>query len=517
MRLEVLCEDRTGLVREVLDRLLEHGIDLHGIELDACGRIYLHFPEVEFSEFQHLMPEIRRIEGVSDVKTVPFTPMEREHNEVQTLLRHLPDAVFSIDARARVLVANQAAQEALRRSQEDLQGELLSNFVKGFAFARWLEAEEVLPQSLKLHIGAATYLADLLPVTINDDGVERVVSAVVVLKSLARVGRQFNLLRRKDKNAFASLTARSEVMQQLLKDAQRLAMLDAPVLVQGETGTGKELLARALHQASLRAGQPFLAVNCAALPDDVAESELFGYAEGGSVTHPNAKRGIFEQANGGSVLLDGIGEMSDILQAKLLRFLQDGSFRRIGSEDEIRVDVRVIATTQKSLLDLIKQDRFREDLYYRINVLSLTVPPLRERVADILPLTEMFVMQFAAELQRDVPKLGRALCDFLQRYHWPGNVRQLRNSLYRAISLLEGEELQVAHLALPSDSEEELVLAEQMFEGTLEEAAKRFESTLLRRLYPSYPSTRQLARRLGVSHTAIANKLREYGIGKKAG
>jgi len=517
MRLEVLCEDRTGLVREVLDRLLDHGIDLHGIELDTSGRIYLHFPEVEFSEFQHLMPEIRRIEGVSDVKTVLFTPMEREHNEVETLLRHLPDAVFSIDARARVLVANQAAQEALRRPQEELQGELLSNFVKGFAFARWLEAEEVLPQSLKLHIGAATYLADLLPVSVSDEGVERVVSAVVVLKSLARVGRQFNLLRRKDNNAFAILTARSEVMQQLLKDAQRLAMLDAPVLVQGETGTGKELLARALHQASLRAGQPFLAVNCAALPDDVAESELFGYAGGVGGARAGSKRGILEQANGGSVLLDGIGEMSEMLQVKLLRFLQDGSFRRVGSEEEIRVDVRVLATTQTALFELVKQGRFREDLYYRINVLSLTVPPLRERVADILPLAEVFVMQFAAELQRDVPQLGRPLCDFLQRYPWPGNVRQLRNSLYRAISLLEGEELQITHLALPGDSQEERILDEHMFDGTLEEASKRFESALLRRLYPDYPSTRQLARRLGVSHTAIANKLREYGIGKKTG
>ncbi|ABK36633.1 TPA: transcriptional regulator TyrR [Aeromonas hydrophila] len=515
MRLEVSCEDRLGLTRELLDRLVEHNIDLRGIEIDTSGIIYLNFPELEFRDFQHLMPEIRRIPGVYDVKTIPYMPSEREHHEIEALLKALPDLVFSLDAKGKVTQANQSALTTLALPMEEVRGAALGSLVKGFSFSRWLEASEIRPQTCKLSINGEEYLADLMPLFVAEEkGRQALAGAVVVLKSARRVGMHFSALHAVEVGGFEHLQAESQKMKQVLAQASKLAMQDAPLLIVGETGTGKELLARACHGASLRSSHPFMALNCAAMPDNVAESELFGYAPGAFGNNTEGKRGVLELASGGTLMLDEIGDMSPHLQTKFLRVLQDGVFRRVGDEQEVKVNVRFICTTQKQLLDLVHEGKFREDLYYRLNVLSLALPPLRERKADIMALAQQFVSRFASELQRPRPRFTRNMAEYLTAYRWPGNVRQLRNCLYRAMTLLEGDEIGPEHVDLPVAADA-MPLIDEWFEGGLDEAVKRFESRLLERLYPAFPSTRQLAKRLGVSHTAIANKLREYGINKK--
>ncbi|WP_429135364.1 transcriptional regulator TyrR [Aeromonas hydrophila] len=515
MRLEVSCEDRLGLTRELLDRLVEHNIDLRGIEIDTSGIIYLNFPELEFRDFQHLMPEIRRIPGVYDVKTIPYMPSEREHHEIEALLKALPDLVFSLDAKGKVTQANQSALTTLALPVEEVRGAALGSLVKGFSFSRWLEASEIRPQTCKLSINGEEYLADLMPLFVAEEkGRQALAGAVVVLKSARRVGMHFSALHAVEVGGFEHLQAESQKMKQVLSQASKLAMQDAPLLIVGETGTGKELLARACHGASLRSSHPFMALNCAAMPDNVAESELFGYAPGAFGNNTEGKRGVLELASGGTLMLDEIGDMSPHLQTKFLRVLQDGVFRRVGDEQEVKVNVRFICTTQKQLLDLVHEGKFREDLYYRLNVLSLALPPLRERKADIMALAQQFVSRFASELQRPRPRFTRNMAEYLTAYRWPGNVRQLRNCLYRAMTLLEGDEIGPEHVDLPVAADA-MPLIDEWFEGGLDEAVKRFESRLLERLYPAFPSTRQLAKRLGVSHTAIANKLREYGINKK--
>ncbi len=515
MRLEVSCEDRLGLTRELLDRLVEHNIDLRGIEIDTSGIIYLNFPELEFRDFQHLMPEIRRIPGVYDVKTIPYMPSEREHHEIEALLKALPDLVFSLDSKGRVTQANQAALTTLALPPDEVRGVAIASLVKGFSFGRWLESGEIKPQTCKLSLGGEEYLGDLMPLFVAEEkGKQALAGAVVVLKSARRVGMHFSALHAVEVGGFEHLQAESQKMKEVLAQAAKLAMQDAPLLIVGETGTGKELLARACHGASLRSSHPFMALNCAAMPDNVAESELFGYAPGAFGNNTEGKRGVLELASGGTLMLDEIGDMSPHLQTKFLRVLQDGVFRRVGDEQEVRVNVRFICTTQKQLLDLVHEGKFREDLYYRLNVLSLNLPPLRERKADIMALAQQFVARFASELQRPKPRFTRNMAEYLTAYRWPGNVRQLRNCLYRAMTLLEGDELGPEHVDLPVAADA-MPLIDEWFEGGLDEAVKRFESRLLERLYPAFPSTRQLAKRLGVSHTAIANKLREYGIGKK--
>jgi TyrR family helix-turn-helix protein len=207
--------------------------------------------------------------------------------------------------------------------------------------------------------------------------------------------------------------------------------------------------------------------------------------------------------------------MSPRMQTKLLRFLNDGTFRRVGEDHEVHVDVRVICATQKNLVELVQKGLFREDLYYRLNVLTLYLPPLRDCPQDIIPLTELFVSRFADEQGIPRPKLSADLSTVLTRYSWPGNVRQLKNAVYRALTQLEGYEMRPQDILLPDHDVASLPVGEEAMEGSLDDITRRFERSVLTQLYRSFPSTRKLAKRLGVSHTAIANKLREYGLSQK--
>ena len=307
---------------------------------------------------------------------------------------------------------------------------------------------------------------------------------------------------------FSCFMTHSESMKNTVENAQRFAMFDVPLLIQGETGTGKDLLAKACHYQSLRREHKFIAVNCAGLPDEDAESEMFGRKVGEDETI-----GFFEYADGGTVLLDGIAEFSLSLQAKLLRFLTDGSFRRVGEEKEHHANVRVICTAQMPLNQLVEQGKVRADLFHRLNVLTLNVPPLRERIADIEPLTEGFLQEISESLKIQKPTFDRQFLVYLQQYNWQGNVRELYNTLYRACSLAKDNRLTIENLnlRLPSNT---LVSIEEFEKQTLDEIIGRYEAQILRAFYREFPSTRKLAQRLGVSHTAIANKLRQYGIGK---
>lgn len=513
MRLEVSCDDRIGLAREILEVMEQHQLNVNAIDAESQGYVYLQLPELSFEELSKLLPILRKIDAVKDVRTVAFMPSEREHYALETLLRTLPDAVLSIDTKLRVTMANDSALSVMAHERDDVLNQPISNWVTGFGFQRWIQSEQVLPQACRVQVQGSDYLAEMFPITLPEESGDglALAGAVVLLKSPSRVGKQFNALRN-EIEGFDTVLAQSDKMQAVLEQAKRMAQLEAPLLISGETGTGKELMARACHDASLRKDKSFVVINCASLPDSVAESELFGFA---SAPGQPVKKGVIEQANGGTIFLDEVADMSPQLQVKLLRFIQDGCFRRVGDDEEIRVDVRIICASQKDLSDLCQQGKFREDLYYRINVLNLLIPPLRERVMDIVPLAELFLEHYSQQLVSPARQLSAECREYVRNYAWPGNVRQLKNSIFRAVSMATGvREVTSEDLRLPAWSEN-FGYFDQEFEGSLDQAVKQFESSLLRRLYPAYPSTRQLAKKLGVSHTAIANKLREYGIGKK--
>ena len=513
MRLEICCQDRLGIAQDVLDILVAHEIDLRGIEIDVGGKIFLNFPNIEFADFQHLMPKIRRIEGIDDVKTTPFMPAERERNQLSAILQTLPDPVFSIDTRGHILLCNEAVTSGLELSLAEVKHTEVEEWVTGFNFQRWIEADDIRPQSIKVQFIQQDYLADVLPIHVPDgeDGTI-IAGAVVLLKSEMRLGQQFSAFHQSDPDSFDHFITHSPAMAKTVREARKIADLDAPILIFGETGTGKEMIAKACHQASRRNDGAFLALNCASLPDSVAETELFGYAAG-AFNQPEGKAGLLELAAGGTLLLDEIADMSTQLQAKLLRVMEHGEFRRVGDDNPVCIDVRFICTTCRDLGQLVEDGQFRKELYYRLNVLSLVMPSLKERKPDIVPLAEAFILQHSSKLGRRPAKLSKSCVEFLQQYPWPGNVRQLQNALFRALSLLDGKEITKEDIQLPSCAPS-MTYIDENFEGTLDEEVKKFERDLLRRLYPSYPSTRQLAKKLGLSHTAIANKLRDYGINK---
>jgi transcriptional regulator of aroF, aroG, tyrA and aromatic amino acid transport len=516
MRIEVFCEDRLGLARELLDLLVSHRINLRGIEIYQQKRIYLNIEKIDFELFRTLMVDIRRIDGVSDVKTVHSMPSEQESHALKVLVESITDPIFSIDLKGRIELANPAARTLLNQSAEQIYHQSIGGFINGYNFSRDLNSDLNHHQSgrhsQRVTVKGQHYLMDINPVYVDEYKEQpEIAGAVLVLHSVATLSYQKNSPKRESQHAFDHVIAVSPKMNQVVSLAKKSAKLNAPLLISGDTGTGKDIIALACHSFSERTHMPFLALNCAALPDEVVESELYGHAAG---AYPNAledKKGFFELANGGSVLLDEIGEMSPRMQSKLLRFLSDGTFRRVGEEQEVHVDVRVICATQRNLIDLVNKGLFREDLYYRLNVLSLQIPPLRERIQDIMPLTELFVTLFADEQGLTRPTIAADVAPLLTQYGWPGNVRQLKNVIYRALMQLEDGVLRAKDISLP-ELEGELALNSETMSGTLDDINKRFERSVLTQLYSNYPSTRKLAKRLGVSHTAIANKLREYGL-----
>ncbi|MFC3095002.1 transcriptional regulator TyrR [Alteromonas sediminis] len=513
MRLEISCQDRLGITQDILDILVDHEIDLRGIEIDGIGKIYLSFPTMDFTEFQDLMPKIRRIDGIDDVKTTAFMPGERARHQLSAILQTLPDPVFAIDTKGNLISCNNAAEASLELRQADLIGTEIADLVTGFSFTRWLDGKEVLPQSTRVKFIQQDYLADILPVTVPDGQSNPILAGgVIMLKSELRIGQQVNAFHRPSSDSFDLLVAQSTSMKKLVKEAKQIVDLEAPILIFGETGTGKELFAQACQQASRRADAPLESIKCISFTDDIVEAELFGQTEADGSAKGNEK-GMLERVQGGTLLLDEIGDMSEHFQQVLLKVLEHGEYTRTGSEEATELDVRIICTTAKDLGLMVEEGRFSKALYYRLNVLSLVMPSLRERKPDIVALAETFIAQHSTKLGKRPAKLSKSCVDFLQQYPWPGNVRQLENALYRAVSLVDGHEITKEDVQLPSCAPT-VTYIDENFEGTLDQEVKKFEKDLLRRLYPSYPSTRQLAKKLGLSHTAIANKLREYGINK---
>ncbi|HXJ60533.1 MAG TPA: sigma-54 dependent transcriptional regulator [Verrucomicrobiae bacterium] len=304
------------------------------------------------------------------------------------------------------------------------------------------------------------------------------------------------------------LVARSPLMQAVLRDASLVAPSESRVLITGESGVGKEILADVLHAWSPRAAGPLVKVNCAALPETLLESELFGH-EKGAFTGATAQRiGRFEQAGGGSIFLDEIGEMSPALQAKLLRVTQDGRFQRVGSNAEIQTNARILAATNRNLDDEVRQGRFREDLYYRLNVVELNIPPLRERREDILALA----LHFLQQLTQGRARLSAAVTECLERYNWPGNIRELRNAMERAALLSRGELILPEHLP----GRVRTVAAQAIApDPTDARRLEEIENQAILQALRKYEFNRtETARALGISRRALLYKLqrlRELG------
>src|SRR5271168_2182105 len=442
----------------------------------------------------------------------------------------------ALESKYRVVEADSAetAREALPRENPDL---VLLDIVlpgqDGLSFLQWMRQEgheipvlmvSALDTAKKavdaLQLGAADYL-------VKGFELDELRQRVANLLKLSSLEKENTSLRRRliTEGQFGQMIGTTPEMRRAFEMADRVAQTDSTVLVLGESGTGKDLLAQEIHARSPRANTPYVAVNCAALPETLIESELFGYERGAFTGAMQQKKGRFEQAHGGTIFLDEIGDMNPVTQAKVLRVLENRSIERLGGTQSFPVDVRVISATHRNLPDEIRAGKFREDLFYRLRVVTIELPSLRAHKEDIPALAEAFLQMHRAKLGRgsagNKPRLTRDAVNAVERYDWPGNVRELKNALERALVLSPGDELGVADLpeevasgqGLTRNASSAATEGADLGEKDFREAKRKFEAAyLLKQLSNHHWNVSRTAATIGLHRQSLQEKLRELNI-----
>ena len=522
VRIKIQSTDRIGISQEILAIFAKQAWNLKAVEV-STEFTFVHIEHLALS-LEEINQCLKGVEGIISIKEVTLLPIEQRENHLQTLLDRIPDPIIDIDYKGIILAVNSATRKLIETNNTSKM--IIGLSIEHFIDQKYVSLLNDKANTLSLLFNGKTYLADITPVVAPAIvGQGQITGAMITLRSMTAVGRQLSFMQTPHEHSFDNIIGQSANILLVKAQGERFATLDLPVLISGETGTGKELIARALHQSSNRAKAPFLAINCAALPEHLLESELFGYSAGAFTgAKKTGKPGLIELAEGGSIFLDEIAEMSTYLQAKLLRFLQDFSYRRVGGTKELHANVRVISASHQNLSKLIAENRFREDLYYRLNVLSLALPSLRERRDDVTLLATHFIENAAKQVKQTVttvPKLSEQALLLLQSYQWPGNIRQLQNVLFSVVALttcsvikVQAVEQALAKFSQETEHSQNYSKTELLTMVTDWSSAQAdFEESLLSQLYPLFPTTRKLAERLRVSHNKIAMKLRKYGIG----
>jgi PAS domain S-box-containing protein len=436
------------------------------------------------------------------------------HTPTEAILESISDGVFTVDMEWRITSFNRAAEEITGVSREEAIGQRCSDVFR----SSMCGADCALQQTLKTGkpiIGKSGYIVNAdgnrIPISISTavlrDADGRVTGGAETFRDLSEV----EALRRELEGKFrvGDLTSRSPLMQRIFEVIPAIAASPSTVLILGETGTGKELVAQTIHSLSPRNPGPFIAVNCGALPDTLLESELFGYKAGAFTGAYKDKPGRFALAKGGTIFLDEIGEVSPALQVRLLRVLQERLYEPLGATRSVTADVRVIVATNKDLVEQVRQGLFREDLYYRVNVVRLELPPLRRRKEDIPILVEQFVTRFNRLQQKNVQGIAAEALSLLMAYDWPGNIRELENAIERAFILCNDGAIAIAHLpgeltahGTATEVEADMRSAHDILDAQAIRAA--LERNAFNRL--------AAARDLGIHKTTLYRRMKKLGI-----
>lgn len=443
-------------------------------------------------------------------KLLEVARKEKEKTErFKAVLHYINEGIISVDHEGKISTFNPAAAKITNISDDKAIGRSASELFPELNLSETIHQNRVELGQL-LPIGKTQVLAKKIPILIGS----QTVGAVATFEDITKIQEYEQKIRTElsakgyiAKYRFEDIIGESDCLKQAKRKALKYATSDSTVLIIGESGTGKEMFAQSIHLASKRRQGPFVAVNCAALPQNLLESELFGYEEGAFTgASKKGKLGLFAQAHGGTIFLDEIGEISPELQVRLLRVLQEREIRPLGSDKIIPVDVRIISATNKKLLSEVEANRFRQDLYYRLNILKLTIPSLAERSEDIKLLSNHFLMQLAAKCGKEITITDPAL-NKLQAYHWPGNIRELENILERLVILAE-------HVITEQDVQSILEDDDQTFsfssDDSLEEIKKRH---ILNVLSVCEDNQTLAAEKLGISRTHLWRLIKKYRQG----
>lgn len=516
IRWKISTDNRVGMVHDVLRVFAAEEINIIAMEV-IPKKIHLKLKDTSDSIKKKLHKKLSEIPGLRAVQSVEIMPQEEKEQQLRTVLNSISEGIIAINGAGVITTLNPAAENLFHRQSKEILGEPVQKILgEGIPIITCLQDgkrydnQEMIINTSK---GRSHYLSSGRPLC-DDRG--NIIGAVAVMKDIAQVRQLIYKMTRPSMITFAEILYQSEKMEQVIKLAKKTATSNSTILIRGESGTGKELFARAIHASSDRADQPFIPINCGALPDSLLESELFGYEEGtftgGS---KGGKQGLFEMAHNGTLFLDEIGELPTQLQVKLLRVLQEGKVRRIGGSNEQPIDVRIIAATNKDLEKMLENREFRKDLYYRLNVIPIHIPPLRERKEDILFLVKHYLELFSNECKKEAIRIGPEAIQNLLEYDWPGNVRELRNSIERAVHLANDNLICWNDLfpnrsgsivkTLPID-----ISINQI--TSLDYAVSCIERLLLEKVLDEYNGSRQMGEVLGVSHTTVLNKMKKYDL-----
>ncbi len=379
-----------------------------------------------------LMQSILEAERVAEVRRNELEKSKR----IKSIIDFAYEGIITIDQNGIIDTFNPQAAKIFEKEVYRIIGKNINEMFPEFNFSKITKIGQKIEGKLWA-VGNVKIAANIIPIRIND----KTVRTVVTFQKVSQIQRIEQKIREKlflkgnvAENTFNDIIGQSKIINNLKEEAKNYAQVDSPVLLYGETGTGKELFAQSLHNYSARRDKPFVAFNCAALPESLLESELFGYV-GGAFTgaKKEGKMGLFEQAHEGTIFLDEIGEISQNIQARLLRVLQERKIRRLGDDRVIPIDVRIITSTNKNLSKLVRENKFRRDLYYRINVLNLKLPNLKERREDIPLLVNFFINKYQYKFKKEIKGISEESMDILKNYNWPGNIRQLENIIERLI------------------------------------------------------------------------------------
>lgn len=470
---------------------------------------YLNIHPISDDNWDAIKKDLYLLDSFEKVEEIDLLPFEEKDTEMKNVIDIIPHGVAVLSRSGDIRYINNFAAERVFRSE--------GKDITGIDIRKYLTEYEALLNGLKkdkgkkpiskerLQIGNMLFETSLQYIKSKDKG------PTGYLVSFYDIDKSSVFSRYDNPISFDDIIGESNKMLDVINQGKLYSSSDSPVLITGESGTGKELFARAIHNESTRKGKPFIAINCAALPDQLLESELFGY-EPGTFTGgtKDGKAGIFEVAENGTVFLDEIGEMPPHLQAKLLRVLQEKKVRRVGGTREIPIDVRLISATNQNIDEMVRNKEFRLDLLFRINIFNISIPPLRERKEDIPILIEHFTRIHSERYGKSISGVDQRAVRKLINYNWPGNVREFQNVLERAVALSSKREITEQDIIINYD-----LLPEGMATGaSLSENVENLEKRLITQAIENTKSIREAAKELKVTHTLLINRMKKYGISK---